>query len=152
MGKETLLAQAIGITSPQPNWGVQVVGKTSGQLVEGIIGNTITLIISIGTVAFVMMILWGAVEWIFSGGDKEKLAAARKRIVTAIIGVAILALAFVIINIVGQITGINFRGPIQIPQFGGSGTQGGGAAAACSAQVGGLWDDKTNTCKFPFGN
>jgi hypothetical protein len=63
------------------------------------------------------MILWGAVDWILSGGDKEKVSNARKRITQAIIGLVILSLVFVIMAIAGQITGINAlqSGAFKIP-------------------------------------
>lgn len=113
-----LLTQAqIGITK-QPASGIQVAGKQTGVLVGTIVKNIIALFFTVAAVAFVVMILWGATEWIFSGGDKEKLAAARKRIVTAVIGLVIMALAFVIIDIVGQVTGIDFGGNLKIPYIG----------------------------------
>lgn len=147
-----LLAQAqIGITK-QPDSGIQVGGKSSGELVGTIVKNVVTLFFTVAAVGFVIMILWGATEWILSGGDKEKVAAARKRIVTAIVGIAILALAFVMIDIVGQVTSIDFGGNLRIPSLGITGTQTQtGRQSACAAQ-GGMWDSKTDTCQFPFGN
>jgi hypothetical protein len=53
-----------------------------------------------------IMIIWGAVDWIFSGGDKEKIAGARKRITQSIIGLVLLSSAFVIMLVLGQILGI----------------------------------------------
>lgn len=53
------------------------------------------------------MLVWGAVEWIFSGGNKEAVDAARKRIINALIGLAILAVAFAIITLVGSFLGLN---------------------------------------------
>lgn len=106
----------LGVKQPK-SAGIQVLNQTTGELITKIIRNSIVIIYSIAAVAFVIMILWGATEWIFSGGDKEKLAHARKRITTAIVGIVILSLAFLIINIVGQITGVKFGGEIQIPNF-----------------------------------
>lgn len=147
-----LLAQAqIGITK-QPNLGIQVGGKSSGELVGTIVKNVVTLFFTVAAVGFVIMILWGATEWILSGGDKERVAAARKRITTAIIGIVILSLAFVIIDIVGQVTGIDFGANLRIPSLGITGTQTQtGPQSACSVQ-GGVWDSKNSSCQFPFGN
>lgn len=115
--KEFLAQAQIGITK-QPSSGIQVTGKGAGELVGTIVKNVVALFFTVAAVAFVVMILWGATEWIFSGGDKEKLAAARKRIVTAIVGIVILALAFVIIDIVGQVSGIDFGAQLKIPYIG----------------------------------
>lgn len=62
------------------------------------------------------MFVWGAVDWILSGGDKEKIASARKRITTAIIGLVLLSLTFVVMVVVGQILGIGslFSGYFEI--------------------------------------
>lgn len=68
----------------------------------------ITLIYTFASLIFVFMILYSALQWIMSGGDKEKVAAAKGRLTYAIIGIVLLALAFVIIRIVGGITGFMF--------------------------------------------
>lgn len=79
----------------------------SGEGLKSLITNTITLFFSVGAIGFIIMFLWGAVDWILSGGDKEKIAGARKRITTAIIGLVLLSLTFVIMVVVGQILGID---------------------------------------------
>lgn len=68
--------------------------------------NLITLIYIVSTIAFMFMILISAFEWITSGGEKEKVAQAQKRIVNAVIGIALLAVSFAIINLVGKFTGL----------------------------------------------
>lgn len=48
--------------------------------------------------AFLMVwwMAWGAFEYILAGGDKNKLASARKRIIFAIVGFLLIALAYAI--------------------------------------------------------
>ncbi len=72
------------------------------------LSNLITLVYSIAGIILIVMLVWGAFEWITSGGDKEKLSSAQKRIMTAIIGIVIMALAFAIIAVVGTLTGFTF--------------------------------------------
>jgi len=78
--------------------------------------NIIVLLFTVGAIGFVIMFLWGAVDWILSGGDKEKIAGARKRITTAIAGLVLLSLTFVVMLVVGQILGLkplyDFKFPI----------------------------------------
>jgi lipopolysaccharide/colanic/teichoic acid biosynthesis glycosyltransferase len=50
-------------------------------------------------------LIWGAIKWITSGGDKGKVDAARNTIVAAVIGLIVLLLSFVIINFAIQIVG-----------------------------------------------
>ncbi len=74
------------------------------------LSNLVTLIYSLAAVVFLFMMLWGAFEWLTSGGDKEKIAAARNRIINAIIGIILFAIAFAIIQILGIFTGWSFFG------------------------------------------
>lgn len=115
---QTKLLAQIGITKQPPNAGIPVAGMDSGDLVGTILKNVIITFFTVAAVAFVIMFMWGTVEWILSGGDKEKVAGARKRIVSAIIGLVLISLTYVVLIIVGQITSINLLGDLVIPQFG----------------------------------
>lgn len=72
------------------------------------LNNLITLIYMIATVVFVFMMLFSGLEWILSGGDKDKVASAQKRITNALIGLAIFAVAFALLNVLGVFTGFTF--------------------------------------------
>lgn len=100
---------AIGLPANQqgPDRGAQVLRADAGANLSTLISNTIGLFFTIGGIGFIIMILWGAVNWILSGGDKEKIAAARKRITTAIIGIVVLSLTFVVALVIGQLTGVS---------------------------------------------
>src|SRR5690606_12682296 len=81
----------------QGNRGIKVTNVNNPEeAFTNVIRNTIVLLFTVGALAFIIMFVWGAVDWILSGGDKEKIAGARKRIVTAIIGLVLLALTFVV--------------------------------------------------------
>lgn len=69
--------------------------------------NFIVLLFTVGALGFIIMFVWGTVDWILSGGDKEKVAGARKRIITAITGLVLLSLTFAVTVTIGQILGIN---------------------------------------------
>ncbi len=70
------------------------------------LSNSITLLYVVATIAVVFMVVWGAFEWIVSGGEKEKVASARKRITYALIGLVLLSLSFLILKVVGDITNL----------------------------------------------
>lgn len=76
--------------------------------INAILNVVVILIYVIAANVFVFMILWSAFQWITSGGEKEKLTAARQRLTHAIIGIVILALAGVIITTIGKIVGFTF--------------------------------------------
>ncbi|SRR3989344_4993159 len=79
------------------------------------INAAIRLAFIIGLIGVLVMLVWGAIEWIFSGGGKDQIDAARKRIINALIGLAILAVAFAIVVVAGQFVGINLLGTFTIP-------------------------------------
>lgn len=72
------------------------------------LSNLVILIYAISTVVLIFMILWGAIDWMISEGDKEKLANAQKKLINAFIGIILLAAAFAIIKVLGQFTGFTF--------------------------------------------
>ncbi len=79
------------------------------------------VVTALGIVAALAALLWliiGAIKWIISGGDKEKVAAARAQIIAAIIGLVIVILSFVILNFVISllVPGANLFN-LQIPNF-----------------------------------
>lgn len=89
-----------------------------------IITNAISIVFIIAILLVLFFLIWGAFDWITSGGDKEKVAQARKKIMAALIGLIILALAFVIARVAGGILNINFDKlvlprldkPVEVPQ------------------------------------
>jgi hypothetical protein len=72
-----------------------------------LLSNFLTLFIIIGAFLLVIYIIWGGMQWITSGGDKQKLASARGRIVWASVGFIILMVAVFIINAVGYFFRVN---------------------------------------------
>src|SRR3989344_6027001 len=72
------------------------------------LSNLVLLVYMIAGVVFVFMLLWGAFQWITSGGEKEAIASARGRIINAIIGIVLFAIAFAVIQVIGLFTGFTF--------------------------------------------
>src|SRR3989344_8011081 len=70
--------------------------------------NFVALIYSIAAIVLIFMLLWGAFDWITSGGDKEKLQNAQRKIINAIIGIMLFAIAFAVIQVLGVFTGFPF--------------------------------------------
>ncbi len=78
------------------------------------LSNLITLIYSMAAIALIFMILWGAFEWLTSGGDKEAVAKARGRIINAMIGILIFAAAFAMLQVLGTFTGFQFFSRVKV--------------------------------------
>ncbi len=69
------------------------------------ITNILTLSFSIAILVVLVMLIWGAFEWITSGGDKEAVGKARNRIINAMIGLAVLAVSFALAKVGAQFLG-----------------------------------------------
>lgn len=63
------------------------------------------IIIVAGIASFAYMI-YGGVEWVMSGGEKDKLNDARSKITQSIVGLAIVASAWAVFKLVDYFFGI----------------------------------------------
>lgn len=99
-----------GTISPPPALKglVEEEAKRAGGGISFFFSNLIVLIYAVAIIVLIFMILWGAFEWITSEGEKEKIEAARNKIIHAIIGIVLFAVAFAIIQVLGQFTGFKF--------------------------------------------
>jgi hypothetical protein len=79
------------------------------------IGNVLTILFAIAVLVVLFMLVWGAYEWITSGGDKEAIGKARGRILNALIGLAVLSVAFALAAVAAQFLGFNNITNITIP-------------------------------------
>ena len=70
----------------------------------------IRLFIIVSGIALMIYLLWGAYDWITSGGEKEKIAKAQEKITNAFIG---MILIFAMLAIWAVVTG-NILGIIKI--------------------------------------
>jgi hypothetical protein len=108
-------------------WGVNppddapIVDPTTS--VGGIVTFAVAFIIVIAVLAAVLFIVIGAFQWITSGGDKQKVADARNHILAAVIGLIIIALSFVIINVITTALGIGPITDLKAPKLGDPGYQ-----------------------------
>ena len=66
----------------------------------------VTFSLIAGSVIFLFMLIWGAIEWISSGGDKQHLESARGRITNALVGIVILFATFAIVSVLETFFGI----------------------------------------------
>jgi hypothetical protein len=77
-----------------------------GQLLSAAVGAAL-LITAILVFAYLII---GGIGWATSGGDKGKTEAARNKITAALIGLAIVAASFAVMQIIGFFFGVNIFG------------------------------------------
>jgi len=106
-----ILAQVENVDIPQPD---EVKINQLGPLI--VAGIRIAIIIA-ALMTFIFLV-WGGIQWIASGGDKTKYEEARNRITAALIGLAIVALAWLLIKLISYFFGLPdiFGGGFIIPK------------------------------------
>lgn len=70
--------------------------------------NVVAIFFSAAALSFIVMFVWGTVQMILSGGDKEAVAKARGKITWAIIGIILMSLSYFIFSLLQDITGFKF--------------------------------------------
>jgi phosphatidylglycerophosphate synthase len=93
-----LIIQAQIITIPNP------LGEKT---IPEIIAAVMTLLAGIGSGVAVIMIIWGGIQYMTSGGSEQRLASAKKTITWAIIGTAILWSGKFIVDLIEYILKTN---------------------------------------------
>jgi len=81
--------------------------KLSTTDVPKLIGSAISFIFVIAVVVAIFFLLYGALKWIYSGGDKAAVEGARGTITAAVIGLVILFLTFLVFTVVLKFFGID---------------------------------------------
>lgn len=79
------------------------------------ISNVLNLAFIVAVLAVLAMLVWGAFEWITSGGEKEAVGKARNKILNALIGLAVLAVTFALATIAAQFLGFPSITQFSIP-------------------------------------
>ena len=83
-----------------------------------ILSNALTIIFVAAALVVLFMLIFGAFQWITSGGDKGKTEEARNRITSALVGLAIVAASWALIKIIAYFFGVQgvFEGGVPIPR------------------------------------
>lgn len=98
----TSSALAIEIGVPPPS------NLPAGALDIGVlIGRTIGIILVVAAIATFVMLIWGGIEWLTSGGDKSKVESAQHRIQAALVGLFIVFAAWAIMTLIGSFFGFD---------------------------------------------
>lgn len=113
-----------------------LINVDAGTEVNAIVRWIIIVLVAVGVMAALIFLIWGAIKWIISGGDKEKVSEARGTIIAAIIGLVVLLLAVVILNFVMGILGVGSVLDPNIPDLQCYlNARGEGGADGCKAQT-----------------
>lgn len=100
----------------------------SGTTFGGFLGNILSGVMVIALLMALLYLVWGAVQWIYSGGDSSKVQKARDRMTQAMVGILVLSATLAIFGLLQAFLGVEI---IQF-DFGGS--------SSSSTPDAGLWE------------
>jgi hypothetical protein len=75
--------------------------------VEEYVQDVLSAIFVVALLSVLIFLVWGAMEWIFSGGEKSKVETARGKITGAIMGLIILAASLALFGLVQKFLNID---------------------------------------------
>jgi arginine exporter protein ArgO len=64
-----------------------------------------------GGLAVLIYLAWGALDWILSSDNQERLKRAKDKMFNGIIGLVFLILSYDIVNIISRVTGLDILNP-----------------------------------------
>lgn len=74
-----------------------------------VIQNLIGFLAPAAAIAFLVMMLYGGFKFIFSGGDQKQVASARSTMTYAVIGIILVVVAWLVLVLVSDLTGVDPR-------------------------------------------
>jgi hypothetical protein len=81
-------------------------------LVGSTLGKAVNIMLIVAGLFMFFYLLWGALDWVMSEGDKEKLSKAQKKIQNAVIGLFVMVIAISLFGVItGDILGIIVQTP-----------------------------------------
>ncbi len=88
--------------SPGDNWS-NLGNLTISSLISGLIRLTLVAV----SLIFFAILVMGGIRWITSRGDKQAVEDARNQITHALIGLAIVFVAWAIVRLIGSLFGVD---------------------------------------------
>lgn len=94
------------LTNPQE--GVHMInGVATVKGFEWIFQNIVTSILSFAGIVLFILLIYGGFKYMTSGGNPESVTSAQKTLTSAIVGIVLIALSYLILVIIEYFTGAN---------------------------------------------
>jgi hypothetical protein len=95
-----------------PSYGT---GGDGAKIISSLMSNVFMAMIIVGAIILIIMIVWSGIAMISSGGEKDRIQMAQKRLTYAIIGFVILICVFAIASFIGGFFGLDFLKTLNFP-------------------------------------
>ena len=86
--------------------GTSVCNSTLATNPNSLISTIINVLFAVVGLIFFIMIVIAGIQWVTTGGEEEGKKAAQGRLINAVIGIAIVAAAYLIVELVSSLLGI----------------------------------------------
>jgi hypothetical protein len=103
INKNKMLAQAPDLESIQSSAGLDLPFTN----VAGLISVTLPYVFGIAGIALLIYLVTGGFQMMFARGDPKAIQSAQAKVTNALIGFAIMVVAYFIVQILGQLLGID---------------------------------------------
>lgn len=103
-------AEPWGATLGGPEKDVATIGS-----LEPLFKNVATAVGSLAVVALFIMLIVGGFKFLFSGGDAKQMEAAKGTVTAAVLGIVVVAAAYLTIKLIGDFAGVPAITTFQIP-------------------------------------
>lgn len=80
---------------------------SASNLFENALSVTIGIMTVVAGIWFMFQFFAGAIEWLTSGGEKQAVQNAQKKLTNAITGILIVVLSYILISVIGKIVGFD---------------------------------------------
>jgi len=95
------------VTQELPNATAETIDPTKyRQSFASLLGDLLSIILPVSALLLLFYLIWGAVEWILSEGDKGKLEKARQKMTNAVIGIVLVSATVSIFMLIQQILNV----------------------------------------------
>lgn len=85
--------------------------------ITSLVSGAIRLVLILASLIFFFMLVWGGIQWMMSGGDKNAAEQARSKITNALVGLVIVFSAWAIMALIKSLFGVDIMGGLEIPTF-----------------------------------
>lgn len=95
---------------PELDWfkkDINVEGVPTLKGVECVFGDLISVVLSLAGVVLFIMLIYGGFKYLTAGGDPKALEGAKGTLSHAILGLIVLVLAFIILKVIAEVTGVS---------------------------------------------
>lgn len=90
-----------------PNASEVVDGAVTLKGLEVVFSNVISVVLALGGIVLFIMLIYGGFKYLTAGGDPKALEGAKGTLSHAILGLVVLVLAFIILKVIAEVTGVS---------------------------------------------